>query len=451
MSESSVKVKLVAGAAEDDGILISESLRERLGLPPDFVGPVRVGGSSRMARVAAGATSGAVVAVSPQLAKELLLPLPKTLWIRFEKEKGIVRIGPVVAILAFKRRNAGPRSPRLFGVRNLDIRHLMMHATRLGNLALVVSPEGVVPGRDWIEGYVPSGRRWALVRYPIPDVVYDRIQSRSWERRPKAQRAKQYFLSLSDVKCFNEGFFDKWALYQKMVGHQALAEYLPLTRQLTGPASLKAFLDEHKSTFLKPTEGSQGKGIVRVRKVKGGYEWRRGGRTHRTARFEVLYRGVARIQRRKRYIMQPDLRLATLRGAPFDIRIVMQKDGTGKWRRTKIYARVAAKGRLTSNLSRGGTSFYLSSVLKSRFGRARRRLRAKILQAADTIVHALDEVFDSPLGELGLDLGIDRQGRIWLIEVNAKPFRKVIDGGPKRMVYLSFHRPMAYARHLAGF
>lgn len=450
MSESSVKVRLVAGAALDDGILISESLRERLGLPRDFVGPVRVGGNRIHARVSTRGTGDTVV-VSPRLAKELLLPLPKTLWIRYERDQGVLRIGPVVAIMAFKRRKAGPRSPRLFGVRNLDIRHLMIHANRLGHLALVVSPEGVVPGRNWVEGYVLSGKRWALVRYPIPDVVYDRIQARSWERRPKAQRAKQYFLSLPDVKCFNEGFFDKWALYQKMISHEALAEYLPLTRQLLGPASLKSFLDEHHSTFLKPTEGSQGKGIVRVRKVKGVYEWRRGGRTHRTTRFETLYRGVARIQRRKRYIMQPDLKLATLRGAPFDIRIVMQKDGTGQWKRTKIYARVAAKGHLTSNLSRGGTSFYLSSVLKSRFGRARRRLRAKIDQAAKQIVHALDEVVDSPLGELGLDLGIDRRGRIWLIEVNAKPFRKVIDGGPKRVVFLSFHRPMAYARHLAGF
>ena len=450
MSETSVKVKLTGGAAPDDGILISENLREKLGLPPDFVGPVRVGGRSRVARVFSNGRSDTIV-ISPRLAEELLLPLPKTLWIRFEPGKGHLRIGPVVAILAVKRRNAGPRSARLFGVRNLDIRHLMHHANRLGHLAFVVSPEGVEPGRDWISGYVISGKRWATVKYPIPDVVYDRIQARSWERRPKAQQAKQFFRSLPDVKCFNEGFFDKWALYQRMSAHEDLAAYLPTTRQLTGPASLKSFLDEHSSTFLKPTEGSQGKGILRVRKVRGMYEWRRGGRTHRTARFDSLYQGVARIQRRKRYIMQPDLHLATLRGSPFDIRILMQKDGSGEWQRTKIYARVAAKGRLTSNLSRGGSSFFLGSVLRARFGKARRRLRAKIDEAAKTIVHALDEVFDTPLGELGLDLGIDRRGRIWLIEVNAKPFRKVYDAGPRRGVFLSFHRPMAYARHLAGF
>lgn len=449
MSES-VKVRMVAGDAPDDAVVIPKKLVRALGLPDGFTGPLSVGGKAREIRVVPTEASSRVV-LSHRLAKELLLPLPRTLWMRYDAASGRLRVGPVVAIFAVKRRKAGAKSPRLFGARNLDIRYLMRHAKRLGLLALVVTPDGVRPDRDWVEGYVPSGRRWAIARYPIPDVVYDRIQSRSWERRPSSQRAKEFFRSQPALKYFNEGFFDKWALYQKMLTHEALAAYLPVTRQLTGPQSLKAFLEEHGSTFLKPTEGSQGKGIVRVRRLRGMWEWRRGGRGHRTARFDTLYQGIARIQRRKRYIMQPDLGLATVGGSPFDVRILMQKDGTGTWKRTKIYVRVAPKGRLTSNLSRGGTAMGLGWVLRSRFGRARRRVRASIDQAARDIVHALDEVFETPLGELGLDLGIDRRGRVWLIEVNAKPFRKVFDAGPKRRVFLSFRRPMAYARYLAGF
>lgn len=93
----------------------------------------------------------------------------------------------------------------------------------------------------------------------------------------------------------------------------------------------------------------------------------------------------------------------------------------------------------------------LRGVLRARFGRSRRRVRGRINRAATDIVNALDEILDGPLGELGLDLGIDRRGRVWLIEVNAKPYRKVLDAGPKKGVRLSFRRPMAYARHLAEF
>src|SRR5690606_41234251 len=103
---------------------------------------------------------------------------------RFDREHGRLRIGPVVAIFAVKRRKAGPRSPRLFGARNLDIRQLMRHARRLNLLAIVLTPDGVQPGRYWVEGFVLSCRRWACVRYPVPDVGYLRIPSLRWEIRP---------------------------------------------------------------------------------------------------------------------------------------------------------------------------------------------------------------------------------------------------------------------------
>ncbi len=65
-------------------------------------------------------------------------------------------------------------------------------------------------------------------------------------------------------------------MYQKMSSHPDLADLPAGHPAADGPESLKAFLKEHGSTFLKPTEGSQGKGIVRVRRIKGMYEWRRG-------------------------------------------------------------------------------------------------------------------------------------------------------------------------------
>src|SRR5690606_34059096 len=106
---------------------------------------------------------------------------------------------------------------------------------------------------------------------------------------------------------------------------------------MAGPQSLRAFLMEHPSAFIKPTEGSQGKGIVRIRRIGNRYEWRRGQRTQSTSRFDVLYQHVKKIQRHRRYIMQPDLHLARFSGAPFDVRILMQRDGTGQWKQTKIY------------------------------------------------------------------------------------------------------------------
>lgn len=447
MAASSIRVLLERANLPPGAIGISEALRKELGLPDGLKEvAVRAGGCQVEATIVPYPRRGRI-GLDPALAERLHLTLPVGLRAVYDGERKTLRIGPIVAVFAMAKK----KSRSLFGVRTADMRQLVLYGGRLGVLAFVVTPEGVKAGVDHLEGYAVSGKRWRKRKFPLPDVVYDRVQSRSWERRPSAQRAKALFLSRSDIAYFNEGFFDKWSIYDRLRSSDAMERYLPTTRQLTGPESLRAFVSDHRSVYLKPTEGSQGKGIVRVRRIPGGYEWRRGSRRRQVRTFEALYRGVARIQRGKRYIMQPDLNLATYGGAPFDVRILMQKDGSGVWKRTKIYARIAPKGRITSNLSRGGTPKGLGAVLRGRFGKRRAAVRRRIHAASSVIVKALEKIVEGPLGEVGLDLGLDRKGHVWLIEVNSKPFRKVVDAGPKRAVRLSFQRPMAYARYLAGF
>ena len=44
---------------------------------------------------------------------------------------------------------------------------------------------------------------------------------------------------------------------------------------------------------------------------------------------------------------------------------------------------------------------------------------------AITVAKVLEQQIDGPLGELGLDMGIDINRKIWLFEVNAKPGRHI--------------------------
>src|SRR5690606_29726220 len=102
--------------------------------------------------------------------------------------------------------------------------------------------------------------------------------ARSWERRPSTRVAKEYLRSLPNTKYFNEGFFDKWNLHQRLMQHEGLRQYLPETQPMAGPQSLRSFLSHHSAAFIKPTEGSQGKGIVRISRRGDRYEWRIGSR-----------------------------------------------------------------------------------------------------------------------------------------------------------------------------
>jgi Tubulin-tyrosine ligase family. len=54
-------------------------------------------------------------------------------------------------------------------------------------------------------------------------------------------------------------------------------------------------------------------------------------------------------------------------------------------------------------------------------------------------------------GELGLDLGIDKQGHPWLIEVNSKPRKTTETEYSQSIMKNTFRRPLEYATFLAGF
>lgn len=69
-----------------------------------------------------------------------------------------------------------------------------------------------------------------------------------------------------------------------------------------------------------------------------------------------------------------------------------------------------------------------------------------------TITPLIEAALGMTLGELGLDLGVDRTGRIWLLEVNSRPWRTVNpERGSIARTRLALLRPLAYARCLAGF
>lgn len=65
-----------------------------------------------------------------------------------------------------------------------------------------------------------------------------------------------------------------------------------------------------------------------------------------------------------------------------------------------------------------------------------------------TITGALEERYGR-LGELGIDYGIDRDGNIWLLEVNSRPGRaSFFQIRQPKCAFRAINRPLEYARYL---
>ena len=138
----------------------------------------------------------------------------------------------------------------------------------------------------------------------------------------------------------------------------------------------------------------------------------------------------------------------------FDIRIIYQKDGQGQWTISKKFVRIAAPGSSISNLSRGGRIERSVVVLKQLFKFDQKLIEEKNLEMrklCEMIAFTLESASESTFGELGLDIGIDKTGHLWLIEVNSKPRKTTQTKMSQKIVYNTFSRPLEYAAYLAGF
>lgn len=368
------------------------------------------------------------------------------------------RSGPLIGILANPQWDKDNRTLR--GTVQLEaLTRLVDTGHQFGVTCFLFGISGVDLRQNSVLGYALHDSKWVRRTFPMPDVIYDQLVSRKRERDPSVQDTRTILSRRYGNRFFNDGFFDKWQVFEWLKGDPSVKVHVPETQRHTTAKAASTFLNSHTVTFLKPLHGSLGLGIVRFVKARDGsisYELKQRSSTVTRGRAssarEVLTSFRTRLKNRP-YIWQEGLTLATYEDRPLDIRILMQRDHTGQWKRTKMFARVAKSGDFTSNLNAGGDAMPVDEALVQCLPKAAERSRAKsqIRRLAQAIALAVEAGSGRKFGELGIDLGIDRTGKVWVIEVNSKPHKTpTTEKGRQDLVDLSFERPIRYAIYLAA-
>ncbi|UUZ79159.1 YheC/YheD family protein [Paenibacillus sp. P26] len=179
-------------------------------------------------------------------------------------------------------------------------------------------------------------------------------------------------------------------------------------------------LKSYRIVFIKPNHGDGGAGIIRVKRKQGRYVVRYGS-LRRVVSSGALYNTVRSFRNRAdRYLIQRGVRLARYQGRIFDVRVYLQKPHA-EWSISGMTARVAAPRLYVTNYQKGGHARPLGKVLKHLY-RNKRKAMERIHQiSALSLLIAETVQKRRPTRETGVDLGIDRSGRIWIIEANSKP------------------------------
>jgi hypothetical protein len=211
----------------------------------------------------------------------------------------------------------------------------------------------------------------------------------------------------------------KWAKTEALLSHPGLTGHIPPTSRYSID-QLRRMLAAHGMVVLKPVVGSGGVGIIKVMRSGLGYAYFHRQQTRRFATFDALANALRGWTSKKNYLIQKGIWLATVNGRPIDYRVKYVKTWKG-WEIRSIVGRIAKRGLFVTNLSQGGELVMGGQGIRASLGPSyvkEKKRKMRELTAIGTRV--LEQRFPG-VSQLGFDYGIDRQGKIWIFEVNFRP------------------------------
>lgn len=333
---------------------------------------------------------------------------------------GRLKIGPIIGILTVGEGLA-------FRGNRDNFRDIILCGNKLGALVYVFTPGGIDWQKKIVRGMLFDDKQntWLEATLPFPQVVYNRIPTRKWEKQSDVSQTLEQLSQVKNLTLFNISFFNKLELFQILEKKQEAAGYLPETKQLTSFEHFKSLSTRYACVYLKPVTGKAGEGIMRLDRSKN-RRWRlmqvheQESRTRYFSSLEEVWRYVQQYKKQRQYIIQQGITLSTFKGRPFDVRVLVQKNGAGEWDVTGIGIRRAGANSITTHVPRGGSVQSASKVLSSLYGEKSEAMQKKISETALTITRHLNQHFPH-LAEMSMDLGLTRDGHLWFFEANAKP------------------------------
>jgi hypothetical protein len=369
---------------------------------------------------------------------------------------GEIKLGPLVGIMSSVQSLGGTRQPG----GQIDYVRSLLKAAKNKGIYFVFSPQDINWQQNTVKGYFyGKGGKWQAKTVSLPDVVYNRHPSRKTEKTAYMKSLKER-LQMKQIPIFNWSYFDKWDIYHLLQGESEAISHIPESYIDPSPDQIRMMLEKHRFIYLKPTGGSLGFGIYRLTySPQRGYfaRYRQNVKNVllRFSKFTELMRLLNRQKgkRLRNHVAQQGIRLLELDKCPIDFRFHLNKNGRNQWVVSAVGAKKAGRGSVTTHVRTGGQLMTPEYVLKHIFGEQK---AAEILQNAKQtaikLAQAIERNYPYLIGELGMDIGIDKKGKVWMFEANAKPGRSIFKHPElKPLGYKSMDYIFQYCAYLSRF
>lgn len=236
---------------------------------------------------------------------------------------------------------------------------------------------------------------------------------------------------------------DKWKRHLGLVGNPSVMRRVPST-SLLSQTSLQDYLSRHHTVFIKPVNGSFGNGIMKITRGHKHYIVQHEKRVIRVASKDIG-KTVFRHTRNKRYLIQRGVDLLKLYSKPVDFRVLVLKPEQN-WIVMGTMGKIASGNHIVTNYNHGGKPIGLESALRIagynqvEISRMRLEMSRLSLETAKTFNRKYQHC-----RRMGIDIAIDKQKRLWILEVNTNPFYELFRHHSDRKLYGRIDR---YMKHI---
>ncbi|QDP39707.1 YheC/YheD family endospore coat-associated protein [Radiobacillus deserti] len=313
----------------------------------------------------------------------------------------------------------------LLGPRTKLFEQMSLAGEELGFETIFFGHQHVHLEQNVVHGYLYKHNKWVQKVGPIPPVIYNRLPNRKIEHHPQVGKVMKGLKQKSSF--FNDGFFNKWEIHEKVMKDTDYSFLLPETTLHPSKQKIQSLLTKYP-LYIKPVHGSVGKGIVQCTKLENGelevrYYIQNQAKVIRYEEDEAFFQqqfpnGF------KGYVAQQAISLIQKQNSPIDFRVHANKNDRNSWEVTLIAAKFAGKGSLTTHVQRGGSIHTLEELFSAEEAK---RIQTKLSSLTLKLCQGLERRMAHPVGEFGFDFGIDQEGKAWLFEANSKPGFHVFD------------------------
>jgi hypothetical protein len=364
--------------------------------------------------------------LSPDLAKAIHFPsidIPLHLFF----VESTIHIGPLIGIITS---GFTPFAMRPLGERSTFFAKLLSVKKFVGALPFIFGEKHINWEDGTIEGYIYHKNGWESIILPFPNVIYDRLPNRRSEKKAALRKVKDRLQSEYLIPWYNPGFFNKLDVFERLESVDEVASLLPETHPFTSFSMIERMLSSYGHVYVKPMNGSLGHGIFQIvynREQDLYYcRFRENDEKNRLRKFrslESLMKHTFPNKNLNHLLIQQGIDLIRFERNPVDFRVHTNKDENGVWNVTAVAAKVAGPGSVTTHVKSGGSIKTIEEVIDTK--EDQEFLLKKLTEASLLLSQVLDTQMEGIIGEIGFDLGVDREGRVWLFEANSKPGRSI--------------------------